>query len=157
MVYRSSIGLDVHARSIRGAAFIPETGEVIEKGFAYDPTVVAEWAGSLPQPARCVYESGPTGFNLKCKPKKAGDTCIIGVISKMLRPAGDRVKTDKRDAVFLARMLAVGNIVEVAVPTEAMETARNLPRAREDCRHDLMRARHLLSKFLLGLLRWRVG
>lgn len=67
----------------------------------------------------------------------------------MLRPAGDHVKTDKRDASFLARMLAVGNIVEVAIPTPEFEAARDLSRAREDCRHDLMRARNLLSKFLL--------
>ena len=91
----------------------------------------------------------PPGFDLKRKLDKAGVPCVVGAVSKMLRPSGDRVKTDGRDATFLARMLAVGNIVEVAMPTEAMEAARDLARAREDCRHDLMRARHLLSKFLL--------
>lgn len=149
MAYRTSIGLDVHARSIAGAAFVTETGEVIQKSFPYDPWAVAEWAKSMPQPARCVYESGPTGFDLQRRLAEAGVGCCVGAVSKMLRPSGDRVKTDKRDAVFLARMLAVGNVVEVAVPTEAMEAARDLARAREDCRHDLMRARHLLSKFLL--------
>ena len=64
---------------------------------------------------------------------------MVGAVSKMLQASGDRVKTDRRDATFLARMLAVGNIVEVAMPTEAM-AARDLARAREDCRHDLMRA-----------------
>lgn len=149
MAYRTSIGLDVHARSVAAAAFVPETGEVIQKSFPYDPWAVAEWAKSQPQPARCVYESGPTGFDLQRRLAEAGVECCVGAVSKMLRPSGDRVKTDKRDAVFLARMLAVGNIVEVAVPTPAMEAARDLSRAREDCRHDLMRARHLLSKFLL--------
>lgn len=149
MAYRTSIGLDVHARSIVAAAFVPETGEVVQKSFPYDPRAVAEWAKSTPQPARCVYESGPTGFDLQRKLDGAGVECCVGAVSKMLRPSGDRVKTDKRDAVFLARMLAVGNIVEVAVPSEAMEAARDLSRAREDCRHDLMRARHQLSKFLL--------
>ena len=149
MAYRTSIGLDVHARSVAAAAFVPETGEVVQKSFPYDPWAVAEWAKSMPQPARCVYESGPTGFDLQRKLAEAGVECCVGAVSKMLRPSGDRVKTDKRDAVFLARMLAVGNVVEVAVPTEAMEAARDLARAREDCRHDLMRARHLLSKFLL--------
>ena len=149
MAYRTSIGLDVHARSIAGAAFIPETGEVIQRSFPYDPWAVAEWARSMPQPAKCVYESGPTGFDLQRRLAEAGVECCVGAAAKMLRPSGDRVKTDKRDAVFLARMLAVGNIVEVAVPTGAMEAARDLARAREDCRHDLMRARHLLSKFLL--------
>lgn len=149
MAYRTSIGLDVHSRSIAAAAFVPETGEVIQRAFPYDPQAVAEWARTMPQPARCVYESGPTGFDLQRRLAKAGVECCVGAVSKMLRPSGDRVKTDKRDAVFLARMLAVGNVVEVAVPTEAMEAARDLARAREDCRHDLMRARHLLSKFLL--------
>lgn len=149
MVYRTSVGLDVHARSIQAAAFVPETGEVVPRGFGYDPAAVVEWVLSLPQPARCVYESGPTGFDLQRKLEAAGVECVVGAVSKMLRPSGDRVKTDRRDAIFLARMLAVGNVVEVAVPTEAMEAARDLARAREDCRHDLMRARHLLSKFLL--------
>ena len=149
MAYRTSIGLDVHARSIAAAAVIPETGEVVQRSFPHDPWAVAEWAKSQPRPARCVYESGPTGFDLQRRLAEAGVECCVGAVSKMLRPSGDRVKTDKRDAVFLARMLAVGNVVEVEVPTEAMEAARDLARAREDCRHDLMRQRHLLSKFLL--------
>jgi transposase len=149
MLYRTSIGLDVHARSIAATAFIPETGEIVQKAFPYDAGKVAEWAKGMPQPARCVYESGPTGFDLKRKPGKAGVPCVVGAVSKMLRPSGDRARTDRRDATFLARMLAVGSIVEVAMPTEAMEAARDLARSREDCRHGLMRARHLLSKFLL--------
>ena len=149
MLYRTSIGLDVHARTVAAAAFVPETGEIVEKGFPYDPWAIAEWAKAQPQPARCVYESGPTGFDLQRKLAAAGVECCVGAVSKMLRPSGDRVKTDKRDAVFLARMLAVGNVVEVAVPSEALEAARDVSRAREDCRHDLMRQRHLLSKFLL--------
>lgn len=149
MTYRTSVGLDVHARSIAAAALDHLTGEVRQKAFAYDPSAVAEWVLSLDGPARCVYESGPTGFDLQRSLEAAGVGCCVGAVSKMLRPTGDRVKTDKRDAVFLARMLAVGNVVEVAVPTPAMEAARDLARAREDCRDDLMRARHLLSKLLL--------
>ena len=67
MLYRTSIGLDVHARSIAATAFIPETGEIVQKAFPYDAGKVAEWAKGMPQPARCVYESGPTGFDLKRK------------------------------------------------------------------------------------------
>lgn len=149
MNHRTSIGLDVHARSITAAAFVPETGEIVEKGFGYDPAAVAEWARNLPRPVRCVYESGPTGFDLQRRLSGYGIDCVVGAVSKMLKPAGDRVKTDKRDAVFLARMLAVGNIVEVTVPSPTMEAARDLARTREDVREDLMRARHLLSTFLL--------
>lgn len=149
MIYRTSIGLDVHARSIAAAAFVPETGEVEQRPFGYDAAAVAEWAAGLPQPARAVYESGPTGFDLKRSLDALGLPCAVGAVSKMLRPSGDRVKTDKRDAVFLARMLAVGNIVEVWCPTPGQEAARDLARARADAREDLMRARHLLSKMLL--------
>lgn len=74
--------------------------------------------------------------------------------SKLERPPGDRVKTDRRDAERLARLLRIGELPAVRVPSEAEEAARDLVRAREDVRGDLMRARHRLSKFLLrqGLL-----
>lgn len=149
MIYRTSVGLDVHARSIAAAALDHLTGEVSRRSFPYDPAAVAEWALSLEGPVRCVYESGPTGFDLQRRLADMGVECCVGAVSKMLRPSGDRVKTDARDALFLARMLAVGNVVEVAVPTAAMEAARDLARAREDCRNDLMRERHHLSKLLL--------
>ena len=149
MIHRTSIGLDVHARSIAAAAFVPETGEAGERSFGYDAAAVAQRAAGLPQPARAVYESGPTGFDLKRKLDALGLPCLVGAVSKMLRPSGDRVKTDKRDAVFLARMLAVGNVVEVFCPAPAQEAARDLARARADAREDLMSARHRLSKMLL--------
>lgn len=126
MIHRTSVGLDVHARSIRGAAFVPETGEVIERGFGYDPAAVAGWVRSLPQPAWCVYESGPTGFDLQRELAVAGVECVAGAVSKMPRPSGDGVKADRRDAVFLARMLAVGNVVEARVPTRSMEACHSL-------------------------------
>ena len=65
--------------------------------------------------------------------------------SKLQRPAGDRVKTDARDALHLARLLRLDEITSVAIPTVDQEAARDLVRAREDCRGDLMRARHRLS------------
>ena len=61
--YTTSIGLDVHARSIKGCAFNPYTGEVERKSFAYDPAAVADWVLSFEAP-RAVYESGVTGFHL---------------------------------------------------------------------------------------------
>jgi transposase len=65
------------------------------------------------------------------------------------RPSGDRIKTDVRDARHLARLLHLGEIVAVAVPSIEQEAARDLVRAREDVRSDLMAARHRLSKLLL--------
>lgn len=149
MLYSTSIGLDVHARSIKAAAFIPETGEVREASFDYEPDALIEWARKLPPPVRCVYESGPSGFDLLRRLRAGGIWCVVGAVSKMLRPSGDKIKTDKRDAIFLARMLAVGNVVEVYVPSEEDEAARDLVRAREDARHDLSRAKHLLTTLLL--------
>jgi transposase len=67
----------------------------------------------------------------------------------LIRPAGDRVKTDARDAAHLARLLHLGQITEVTIPSVEQEAARDLVRAREDVRGDLMTARHRLSKLLL--------
>jgi len=149
MMYSTSIGLDVHAHSIKAAALVHETGVLIEKSFGYDALTLCEWIKSLEQPVRCIYESGPTGFDLLRKLQAQDIVCSVGAVSKMLRPAGDKIKNDKRDAVFLARMLAMGNTIDVYVPTPEEEAARDLCRAREDLRQDLTRAKHHLLKFLL--------
>ena len=75
--------------------------------------------------------------------------CVVAAPSKLQRPAGDRVKTDARDAAHLARLLRLGEITEVRVPDRDIEAVRDLVRAREDARADLMRVRHRLSKLLL--------
>ena len=95
------------------------------------------------------YEAGPTGFGLYRPLSAAGIRCEVVAPSKLQRPAGDRVKTDARDAVHLARLLRLDEITPVSIPTVDQEAARDLVRAREDCRGDLMRARHRLSKLLL--------
>ena len=74
---------------------------------------------------------------------------LVAAPSKLLRPSGDRVKTDARDAAHLARLLHLGQIVAVTIPSASQEAARDLVRAREDCRGDLMSARHRVSKLLL--------
>lgn len=73
--------------------------------------------------------------------------CEVVAPSKLQKPSGDRVKTD-RDAVHLARLLRLDEITSVAIPSVDQEAARDLVRAREDCRGDLMRARPRLSKLL---------
>ena len=75
--------------------------------------------------------------------------CVVAAPSKLQRPAGDRVKTDARDALHLARLLHLGEIAAVTVPSVEQEAARDLVRAREDVRGDLMSARHRVSKLLL--------
>jgi len=72
--------------------------------------------------------------------------CVVAAPSKLQRPSGDRVRTDAKDALHLARLLRLGEITPVAVPSLEQEAARDLVRARQDSRGDLMRARHRLSK-----------
>ena len=66
------VGLDVHARSVKVYAFVPATGEVERKSLGYEPGELASWMKSLPQPAKCVYESGVTGFHLCREPEVDG-------------------------------------------------------------------------------------
>ena len=148
-VQRTSIGLDVHARSVVGCALDGETGEVFQRRLTPDHREVLGWLGDLPGPVAVTYEAGPTGFGLARALIDAGIGCQVAAPSKLQRPAGDRVKTDARDAAHLARLLHLGQIVEVTIPTVAQEAARDLVRAREDCRGDLMTVRHRISKLLL--------
>ena len=148
-VERTSVGLDVHARSVVGVGLDGLTGEVLRARLGPDLSEVVAWVGGLPGPVRVVYEAGPTGFGLARALTGEGIECLVAAPSKISRPAGDRVKTDARDALLLARLLRVGDIVAVRVPSVEEEAARDLVRAREDVRGDLMRARHRLSKLLL--------
>ena len=104
---------------------------------------------SLPAPVRVVYEAGPTGFGLARFLLAAGIDTLVAAPSKLQRPSGDRVKTDAKDALHLARLLKLGEITAVRVPAADQEAARDLVRAREDVRGDLMRSRHRISKLLL--------
>ncbi|MGB7820166.1 MAG: IS110 family transposase [Ornithinibacter sp.] len=148
-VERTSVGLDVHARSVAAAAIDGVTGEVFKARLCPAPTEVMAWVGGLPGPCAVVYESGPTGFGLARAFSAAGIRCEVAAASKLQRPAGDRVKTDARDALHLARLLRLDEVTAVRVPSAEEESARDLVRAREAARADLMRARHRLSKLLL--------
>ena len=108
------IGLDVHARSIKAVSLDVMTGEVRAATFGYDAGAVAEWVRSMDPRARCVYESGVTGFDLQKRLSGLGVDCVVGAVSKMIKPSADRRrKNDRNDAEFLARMLSVDNVVEV--------------------------------------------
>ena len=144
------VGLDVHARSIKAVALDIMTGEVRTAAFGHDAASVAQWIGSIDAAARCMYESGVTGLDLQKKLSDLGVDCIVGAVSKMIKPAADRRrKNDRNAAEFLARMLSAGNVVEVWVPDDECEAARDPTRALEDARDDLKRSKQRLSKFLL--------
>ncbi|TDW31599.1 transposase [Cryobacterium psychrophilum] len=141
ITYRSFVGLDVHARTIVGCAIDGRAGEIIHRKFSADLVEVLGWVRSLPGPQTVAYEAGPTGFGLARLFVVAGIDCLVAAPSKLQRPTGDRVKTDARDAFQLARLLHVGDITVVHVPTVEEEAARDLVRSREDTRQDLMSAR----------------
>ena len=146
---RTSVGLDVHARSVVVAAIDGVTGELFRSRLTPSYQHICSWLGDLPGPVAVAYEAGPTGFGLYRHLQSAGIRCEVVAPSKLHKPAGDRVKTDVRDALHLARLLRLDEITAVAIPTVDQEAARDLVRAREDARGDLMRARHRLSKLLL--------
>jgi transposase len=141
---RTSVGLDVHARSVAAAAIDGVTGELRRARLTRSHDHILSWIEQLDGPVAVAYEGGPTGFGLYRALTAAGLRCVVAAPSKLQRPAGDRVKTDAKDAVHLVRLLRLGEITPVTVPTVDQEASRDLVRAREDCRGDLMRARHRL-------------
>src|SRR5215212_8906446 len=143
---RTSVGLDVHARSVAAAAIDGVTGELFQARLTPSYDHLRSWLADLPGPVAVAYEAGPTGFGLYRSLTAAGIRCEVAAPSKLQRPAGDRVKTDAKDALLLAQLLQVGQITSVRVPSVTEEAARDLVRAREDVRSDLMRARHRVSK-----------
>lgn len=146
---RTSVGLDVHARSVVAAAIDGRTGEVRQQRLGTSDEELFAWLGRLPGPIAAVYEAGPTGFGLARRLTAAGYRVVVAAPSRLQRPSGDRVKTDARDAVHLAKLLRLDEVTAVTVPSVNAEAARDLVRAREDARGDLMTARHRVSKLLL--------
>lgn len=145
----SWVGLDVHARSVVAGVLDARSGELRALGVPPASELTVAWLQTLPQPVRVAYEAGPTGYGLARACARAGIACTVAAPSKIPRAPGDRVKTDRRDAERLARLLRLGELVSVRVPEPHEEAARDVVRAREDARGDLMRARHRLSKLLL--------
>ena len=146
---RTSVGLDVHARSVAAAAIDSVTGELFQSKLTPSHEHIRSWVQCLPGPVAVTYEAGPTGFDLYRVLTAAGIRCEVAAPSKLQKPSGDRVKTDAKDAIHLAKLLRLDQVTAVAIPSLDQEAARDLVRAREECRGDLMRARHRLSKLLL--------
>jgi transposase len=146
---RSWAGLDVHASSVLAVSVDGETGEMTTQRLSGRTGDVVAFCVALPGPTRVAYEAGPTGFTLARALIAAGVGCVIAAPGKIERPAQDRIKTDRRDAERLVRLLMVGGLHPVRVPSSEEEALRDLVRAREDIRGDLMRARHRVGKLLL--------
>ncbi|MCA1700927.1 MAG: IS110 family transposase [Actinobacteria bacterium] len=142
-------GLDVHARKTAAAAVQLGSGEVFKAQLSGSPAAAIEWLVTLPGPVRAVYEAGPTGFGLARAARAAGVEMMVCSPGAIPRQPGDRVKTDTRDALKLARLHAAGQLRPIVVPLPELEALRDLVRAREDLRGDLMGARHRIGKLLL--------
>jgi len=148
---RRFVGLDVHADTI-AVAVAEKDGEVRSLGTIPNRmSSVRKLLGKLGDPRawRACYEAGPTGYTLYWQLTGLGVECMIVAPTLIPMKAGDRVKTDRRDAERLARNFRAGELTPVWVPDAAHEALRDLVRAREAAKADQLRARHRLSKFLL--------
>jgi transposase len=149
------VGLDVHKATIAVAVAEdndqpPEVWGTIPN----DPAAVRKMVRKLSQSGhrlKAAYEAGPTGYDLYRQLTGLGAECMVAVPTLIPRPGGNGVKTDKRDAVLLARLLRRGDLTAVYVPDREQEALRALCRARYDAKEDHQRARQRLNKFLLQM------
>jgi transposase len=125
------------------------SGELTARRLVGAPEETVAFLEVLPRPIVAVYEAGPTGFGLAREARAHGIDVRVIAPGSIPRGPGDRVRTDRRDAIRLVRLLAAGELHFAFVPSIEDEAFRDLIRSIEVVRGDLMRARHRLSKFLL--------
>ncbi len=145
------VGLDVHQESISVALLRPAAAEADEDQIANTPEAVRKLVRRWKDPAavRVCYEAGPTGYGLQRTFATLGVDCAVIAPALIPKRAGQRVKTDRRDARKLAGLFRAGELTAIRIPPPEEEAVRDLIRAREDLSEDILRARHRLSKFLL--------
>jgi transposase len=147
------VGLDVHKEAINVAMFLPGASRPVEWQVSNDAAAVRRLVRKVQRAAagevRLCYEAGPCGYAVQRLVRAMAVGCVVVAPSLIPRKAGERVKTDRRDARKLAELFRAGLLTEVHPPTEEDEAVRDLCRAREDAHGDLVRSRHRLSKLLL--------
>lgn len=149
MLKTTFIGLDVHAKTVTAAALNADTGEIDQTTMPADNPTVISWVKAHGDDTAVTYEAGPTGYGLARGLADEGITCTVAAPSKLLRAPGDRVKTDQRDALGLARMLSLGEITAVRVPPIDQEGLRDVSRARQRAVGDLTHARQRINAMIL--------
>jgi transposase len=149
------VGLDVHKETIAVAVAEPGRGEPIYRGeIANTPTKVAKLIAKLSEVYEgglllFCYEAGPCGYGLYRQLIASGHDCEVVAPSQIPKKAGERIKTDRRDALKLARLLRSGDLTAVWVPDQEQERMRDLSRARDDLKAQERKARQQLNAFLL--------
>jgi transposase len=148
----SFVGLDVHKDTI--AMAVAKAGREEPR---FVGTVAPQWGAlckalgrlGARESLQIVYEAGPCGYTLARELLEHGYACEVIAPSKMARRPGDRIKTDRRDAVLLARQGRSGELVSVTIPDARDEAIRDLSRSREDAVRARLKARQQLKAMLL--------
>jgi transposase len=148
------VGLDVHKDTMAVALAGPgQRGEVREYGkIANTPTALKTLLAKLARAGSTLqfcYEAGPCGYGIQRLLTAAGHDCVVVAPSLIPRKPGERIKTDRRDAINLAKLHRAGELTPVWVPDQAHEAIRDLVRARQAAVRALRQARQQLSGFLL--------
>lgn len=145
------LGLDVHAGSITICKLVGQSDKEQSWTIPNEAKDIRRVFTRLKQEGqiRACYEAGPCGYHLFRQLQGLKIDCRVIAPALIPRKAADRVKTDRRDAIKLARLYRAGELTAITVPTTSQETARDVVRVRETIRRDLTAARQRLSKFLL--------
>jgi len=147
------VGLDVHKDTISVAVALPGREQPVYRGEIKNQRRSLERLIRSLSPNGEVlsfcYEAGPCGYGLYRELVETGHLCEVVAPGLVPRKPGDRVKTDRRDALSLARQHRAGELTAVWVPGEEQEAMRDLTRAREDMKGIEMKARQRLGAFLL--------
>ena len=146
------VAMDTHKKQHRVAILATETGETVEMTIANTTKEITKMVKKIKKlsdsPIRICYEAGVCGFALKRKLESLGCQCAVIAPSLIPRKPGERIKTDRRDALKLLDFFMKGLLTEVFAPNEQQESARELTRLRETAQENLKRVRHQLIKLL---------